>query len=71
MLARESEHGSVVAGIAGLIQEVDTGDGGDRPDQPLDDIETPTLGDVGDGFDQHAMMLAGREPRRRAPAAST
>ena len=58
VLAGHREDRAVVARVARPVEEVDAVAGRDRLGQPVDDVEPAALGDVRDGFDQHATMLA-------------
>ena len=64
VLTGQREHGAVVAGVAGAIEQEDAGHARDRVGQSIDDVETPPLGDVRDRFDEHDLMLAGRRRAR-------
>ncbi len=48
MLAREREHRTVVAGVAGPVEQVHARDRGDGIGHPVDDVEAASLGHVGD-----------------------
>ena len=65
ILAGEREHRPVVAGIARPVEQVGLRHGPDGIGEPVDDIESTALRDVGDGFDQHPSMLSLRRVRRR------
>jgi hypothetical protein len=51
-VASQGQDRSVVAGVAGAVQEIRATHGAGRVGQPIDDVEAPTLGVVGHGFDQ-------------------
>jgi hypothetical protein len=60
VLTGQGEHGSVVTGIAGAVEERHAGDRRDRLGQPVDDVETTPLRYVRDRLDQHVLMLPSR-----------
>ena len=63
VLAGQGEHGAVVAGVAGPVEQEHAGHARDGIRQPIDDVEPPAFGDVRDRFDQHATMLVVRHGR--------
>ena len=51
VLARDREDRAVVAGVARPVEQRSARGRADRVGHPVDDIESPALRDVGDGFD--------------------
>ena len=73
VLAGDREHGAVVAGVRGPVQQEHAGDRCQGVRETLHDIETAAFGDVGHAFDEHVPKLqtaprpAVRAVKRGAP----